>query len=56
MEPKKLGFGLMRLPALDSKNAAGVDIERLKQMVDLFMSKGFTCFDLMKKVSAHFDH
>ena len=55
MEPKKLGFGLMRLPALDSKNAAGVDIERLKQMVDLFMSKGFTCFDLMKKVSEHFD-
>ena len=45
MEPKKLGFGLMRLPTLDPKNAASVDIEQLKQMVDLFMSKGFTYFD-----------
>ena len=45
MEPKKLGFGLMRLPTLDPKNAASVDIEQLKRMVDLFMSKGFTYFD-----------
>ena len=45
METKKLGFGLMRLPTLDPKNAASVDIEQLKQMVDLFMSKGFTYFD-----------
>ena len=45
MEPKKLGFGLMRLPTLDPNNAASVDIEQLKQMVDLFMSKGFTYFD-----------
>lgn len=35
MEPKKLGFGLMRLPTLDPQNAASVDIEQLKQMVDL---------------------
>ena len=42
MELKKLGFGLMRLPVLDPKNAASVDIEQLKQMVDLFMSKGFS--------------
>ncbi len=45
MEPKKLGFGLMRLPILDPKNASSVDIEQLKQMVDLFMSRGFTYFD-----------
>ena len=45
MELKKLGFGLMRLPVLDPKSAASVDIEQLKQMVDLFMSKGFTYFD-----------
>ena len=45
METKKLGFGLMRLPVLDPKSAASVDIEQLKQMVDLFMSKGFTYFD-----------
>ena len=37
----KLGFGLMRLPMLDKE----VDIEQTKQMVDLFMEKGFTYFD-----------
>ncbi|MBQ6222273.1 MAG: aldo/keto reductase [Solobacterium sp.] len=42
---KKLGFGLMRLPVNDSSNAADVDIEQVKQMVDLFMEKGFTYFD-----------
>ena len=45
MEAKKLGFGLMRLPTTDPKNAASVDIELLKKMVDLFMSRGFTYFD-----------
>lgn len=38
---KKLGFGLMRLPMLENE----VDIEQTKQMVDLFMEKGFTYFD-----------
>ena len=38
---KKLGFGLMRLPMLNNE----VDIEQTKQMVDLFMAKGFTYFD-----------
>jgi predicted aldo/keto reductase-like oxidoreductase len=38
---KKLGFGLMRLPMLDGK----IDIEQTKQMVDLFMGKGFSYFD-----------
>ncbi len=42
---KKLGFGLMRLPTNDKNNAADVDIEQLKQMVDLFLEKGFTYFD-----------
>lgn len=42
---KKLGFGLMRLPLKDSSNAADVDMEHVKQMVDLFMEKGFTYFD-----------
>ena len=41
----KLGFGLMRLPQLDRNNAAAVDVEQVKQMVDLFMEKGFTYFD-----------
>ena len=38
---KKLGFGLMRLPMIGED----VDIEQTKQMVDLFLSKGFTYFD-----------
>ena len=38
---KKLGFGLMRLPMIGDE----VDIEQTKQMVDLFLSKGFTYFD-----------
>ncbi len=42
---KKLGFGLMRMPTLDKTNAADVDIEQVKEMVDLFMENGFTYFD-----------
>ena len=42
---KKLGFGLMRMPQLDATDAAKVDIEQVKRMVDLFMEKGFTYFD-----------
>ena len=41
-EIKKLGFGLMRLPKLDDEK---FDLEQVKQMVDLFLSKGFTYFD-----------
>ncbi len=40
-ELKKLGFGLMRLPMLDTE----VDIEQTKQMVDVFMENGFSYFD-----------
>ena len=42
---KKLGFGLMRMPQLDPTDGASVDVEQVKQMVDLFMQKGFTYFD-----------
>ncbi len=42
---KKLGFGLMRLPKLDKDDAASIDLEQLKQMVDLFLERGFTYFD-----------
>ena len=38
---KKLGFGLMRLPRKDDV----IDIEQVKEMVDLFMEAGFTYFD-----------
>ncbi len=40
-DPKKLGFGLMRLP----RKGLGKDIEQIKVMVDLFMQEGFTYFD-----------
>lgn len=43
---KKLGFGLMRLPRVDSGDyASPIDIELVKKMVDYFMDKGFTYFD-----------
>ena len=42
---KRLGCGLMRMPVLDPADKASVDIEQVKQMVDLFMEKGFTYFD-----------
>lgn len=42
---KKLGFGLMRLPLLDENDNRSVDIETVKSMVDLFISRGFTYFD-----------
>lgn len=37
----KLGFGLMRLPQKDGV----IDVEQVKEMVDLFMEAGFTYFD-----------
>ncbi|MBR0081324.1 MAG: aldo/keto reductase [Clostridia bacterium] len=40
-EPKKLGFGMMRLP----RRGVVIDVEKTKQMVDLFMAAGFTYFD-----------
>lgn len=40
----KLGFGLMRLP-VNSEDPTDIDLEQLKNMVDLFMEKGFTYFD-----------
>lgn len=42
---KKLGFGLMRLPRLDAKDAGSIDMEQLKEMVDTFLERGFTYFD-----------
>lgn len=42
---KKLGFGLMRLPLLHPADAASVDIEQVKSMVDRFLERGFTYFD-----------
>ena len=41
---KKLGFGCLRLPH-HGDDASDVDVEQMKQMVDLFLEKGFTYFD-----------
>ncbi len=45
MEAKKLGFGLMRLPLTDANDAASIDMEKTKEMVDTFLERGFTYFD-----------
>lgn len=42
---KKLGFGCMRLPLKNKKIGGSVDLERTKEMVDSYMSEGFTYFD-----------
>ena len=39
----KLGFGLMRLPRLE--DGREIDVEQVKEMVDLFMEAGCTYFD-----------
>lgn len=41
VHPFKLGFGLMRLPQKDG----AIDIEQVKEMVDLFLAAGGTYFD-----------
>ena len=42
---KKLGFGLMRLPVLDSNDPSKIDIPQAEKMVDKFLERGFTYFD-----------
>ncbi|MBR0472463.1 MAG: aldo/keto reductase [Methanosphaera sp.] len=41
---KKLGFGLMRLPVLNDKIEL-IDVDKVKEMIDYYMSKGFNYFD-----------
>lgn len=41
----KLGFGFLRLPHNDPNDPADVDFETIKQMVDLFLQRGFRYFD-----------
>ena len=45
MSVKKLGFGLMRLPAADKPDNSKVDIERVCHLADRFLEEGFTYFD-----------
>lgn len=41
----KLGFGMMRLPLLNSEDQTNFDYEQLDQMVDMYMENGFNYFD-----------
>lgn len=40
-----LGFGMMRLPLLDENDFTSIDVEQVKEMVDVFMENGFNHFD-----------
>ncbi len=42
---KRLGFGLMRLPLTDPRDASRADLRQVCEMVDLFLENGFTYFD-----------
>ncbi len=41
----RMGFGCMRLPILDEDDPTSIDIDQLKDMVDVFMEAGNTYFD-----------
>ena len=41
-EPKKLGFGLMRLPITASGDDKTIDQKALEAMADEFIAHGFT--------------
>lgn len=42
---KKLGFGFMRLPLLDTNDPSSIDQTQVNKMVDYFISQGFCYFD-----------
>ena len=44
LDTPKLGFGLMRLPAVEG-NPDVIDREQVCRMVDMFMEAGLTYFD-----------
>ncbi len=41
----KFGFGMMRLPQLDENDPTKVDMEQVKQMVDIYIENGGKYFD-----------
>lgn len=45
MHEKKLGFGLMRLPLIDSADATKIDYATTRLMVDRYLKAGFSYFD-----------
>ena len=42
---KKLGFDMMHLPLLNKERYEAMDLNRLKNMVDLFMENGYTYYE-----------
>ncbi len=42
---RKLGFGTMRLPLLNSEDPTSIDLAQYEQMADMFLARGFTYFD-----------
>ncbi len=42
---KKMGFGCMRLPLEDENNSKSINIDEVKEMVDVFMENGYNYFD-----------
>jgi len=47
----KLGFGLMRLPTKGSGRGAPIDTDRVAELLDMYLKRGFTYFD-----TAYFYH
>lgn len=45
MAIKKLGFGLMRLPYSESEEWGHIDLEKTREMIDAYMTQGFSYFD-----------
>ena len=45
MDFGKFGFGFLRLPHIDPNDPSDVDLATTKQMVDLFLQRGFRYFD-----------
>ena len=46
MKEKKLGFGCMRMPVLDSDDLTSFDYEKIEQLFDRYLEYGFTYFDV----------
>lgn len=46
MRKKDLGFGCMRMPLIDPKDTASFDFNRIQQLFDVFLEKGFKYFDV----------
>lgn len=48
-----LGFGMMRMPVADKKDPSTIDIEKMYELTDAFIEKGFTYFDTAYTYHSH---